>query len=326
MNPSEQTKILIVDDDPDTRDIIRLSLDSESYRITEAKTGVEALEKVITHEPDIIVLDVMLPEKSGMDVCRILKENIVTAHVPVIMLTAKQTTDDKVEGLNIGADDYLVKPFNPLELEARINALLRKMRRDLYANPLTHLPGNVPIEKEIQRAIEKQEKFAALFVDLDNFKVYNDNYGYAAGNRVIKFCANTILNSVKQYGNPDDFIGHIGGDDFVILTTPDKADQLCQGIIKLFDSLIPIQYSEEDIARGYLISEDRRGEIKKFMLMTISIAVISNENNQFIHHLQVAEKAAEIKKHVKKLEGSNYQKDRRKLSDSHSIKKNKLDD
>ena len=131
---------------------------------------------------------------------------------------------------------------------------------------------------------------------------------------------------MKQYGNPDDFIGHIGGDDFVILTTPDKADQLCQGILKLFDSLIPIQYSEEDISRGYLISEDRRGEIKKFLLMTISIAVISNENNQFIHHLQVAEKAAEIKKHVKKLEGSNYQKDRRKISDTHPIKKNKLDD
>ena len=241
MTLSEQTKILIVDDDPDTRDIIRLSLDSESYRITEAKTGVEALEKVITHEPDIIVLDVMLPEKSGMDVCRILKESIVTAHVPVIMLTAKQTTDDKVEGLNIGADDYLVKPFNPLELEARIKALLRKMRRDLYANPLTHLPGNVPIEKEIQRAIENKEQFAALFIDLDNFKVYNDNYGYAAGNRVIKFCANTILNTVKQYGNVDDFVGHIGGGDFVILTTPNKADRLCQGIIKLFDSLIPIQ-------------------------------------------------------------------------------------
>jgi len=326
MNLSEQTKILIVDDDPDTRDIIRLSLDSETYRITEAKTGVEALEKVITHEPDIIVLDVMLPEKSGMDVCRILKESIVTAHVPVIMLTAKQTTDDKVEGLNTGADDYLVKPFNPLELEARINALLRKMRRDLYANPLTHLPGNVPIEKEIQRAIENKEKFAALFVDLDNFKVYNDNYGYAAGNQVIKFCANTILNSVKQYGNPDDFVGHIGGDDFVILTTPDKADQLCQRIIKLFDSLIPIQYSEEDISRGYLISEDRRGEIKKFLLMTISIAMISNENNQFIHHLQVAEKAAEIKKHVKKLEGSNYQKDRRKFSDTQPIKEKETDD
>ena len=326
MTLSEQTKILIVDDDPDTRDIIRLSLDSESYRITEAKTGVEALEKVITHEPDIIVLDVMLPEKSGMDVCRILKESIVTAHVPVIMLTAKQTTDDKVEGLNIGADDYLVKPFNPLELEARIKALLRKMRRDLYANPLTHLPGNVPIEKEIQRAIENKEQFAALFIDLDNFKVYNDNYGYAAGNRVIKFCANTILNTVKQYGNVDDFVGHIGGDDFVILTTPNKADRLCQGIIKLFDSLIPIQYSEEDISRGYLISEDRRGEIKKFLLMTISIAVISNENNQFIHHLQVAEKAAEIKKHVKKLEGSNYQKDRRRSSPSRSAKKNNTDD
>ncbi|MEW5801977.1 MAG: response regulator [bacterium] len=312
MNSSEQTKILIVDDDPDTRDIIRLSLNSHAYRISEARTGVEALEKVVTHDPDIIVLDVMLPEKSGMEVCKALKESTVTAHVPVIMLTAKQTIDDKVEGLNIGADDYLIKPFDPVELEARIKALLRKMRRDLYANPLTHLPGNVPIEKEIQRAIDEQRKFAALFIDLDNFKVYNDNYGYAAGNRIIKFCANTILDSVKRFGNANDFTGHIGGDDFVVLTTPDKADQICKEIIRIFDSLIPIQYNEEDVNRGYVISEDRRGEIKKFPLMTISIVVITNENNQFIHHLQVAEKAAELKKHVKRIEGSKYRKDRRK--------------
>jgi len=312
MNSSDRTKILIVDDDSDTRDIIRLSLDSDAYRITEARTGVEALEKVIIHEPDIVVLDIMLPEKSGIEVCRILKESIITAHVPIIMLTAKQTIDDKIQGLNIGADDYLVKPFDPLELEARINALLRKMRRDLYANPLTHLPGNVPIEKEIQQAIDKNSRFAALFIDLDNFKVYNDNYGYAAGNRVIKFCANTIMNCVKQFGGDDDFVGHIGGDDFVVLTTPEKADQISQEIIKLFDSLIPIQYNEEDISRGYIISEDRRGEVKKFSLMTISIAIVTNENHQFIHHLQVAEKAAELKRLVKKLEGSNYQKDRRK--------------
>jgi len=323
MNSSEQTKILIVDDDPDTRDIIRLSLNSKVYRISEARTGVEALEKVVTHEPDIIVLDVMLPEKSGMEVCKALKESTVTAHVPVIMLTAKQTLHDKVEGLNIGADDYLIKPFDPEELEARIKALLRKMRRDLYANPLTHLPGNVPIEKEIQRAIDEQKGFAALFVDLDNFKVYNDNYGYAAGNRIIKFCANTILDSVKRFGNPNDFIGHIGGDDFAVLTAPDKADQICQEIIRIFDSLIPIQYSEEDVNRGYLISEDRRGEVKKFPLMTISIVVITNESNHFIHHLQVAEKAAELKKHVKRIEGSNYQKDRRK---SPSAQKNEATD
>ncbi len=321
MYSAELTKILIVDDDPDTRDIIRLSLDSESYRISEAKTGVEALEKVITHDPDIIVLDIMLPEKSGMEVCKILKESFVTAHVPIIMLTAKQTIDDKIEGLKIGADDYLVKPFDPLELEARINALLRKMRRDLYANPLTHLPGNVPIEKEIQQAIENRRNFAVLFVDLDNFKVYNDNYGYAAGNRVIKFTANTILNCVKQFGNTEDFVGHIGGDDFVVLSTPKKANHLCQEIIQLFDSLIPIQYDEKDISRGYIISEDRKGEIKKFQLMSISIAVVTNENNQFIHHLQVAEKAAELKKLVKKLEGSNYQKDRRKSINPKSAKK-----
>jgi diguanylate cyclase (GGDEF)-like protein len=308
----ETTKVLVVDDDPATRDIIRLSLCPLGYQISEAATGTEGLEKVIIENPDIIVLDVMLPEKSGLDVCHYLKESSITAHLPIIMLTAKQDLADKLTGLDTGADDYIIKPFDPLELEARIKALLRKTRRDLFANPLTRLPGSVSIEKEIQRIIDEGEPFAAIFIDLDNFKAYNDNYGYAAGNRIITFTAHTIMAAIKEYGNPQDFIGHIGGDDFVCLTTPLCVDNVCQEIIRIFDQLIHLHYREEDLERGYIVNEDRRGRVKKFPLMSITLVVITNEETTFDHHLQISEKAAELKRHVKMLQGSNYRKDRRK--------------
>jgi diguanylate cyclase (GGDEF)-like protein len=228
------------------------------------------------------------------------------------MLTAKQDLSDKVTGLDTGADDYIVKPFDPLELEARIKALLRKTRRDLFANPLTRLPGSVAIEKEIQRTIDAGEPFAAIFIDLDNFKAYNDNYGYAAGNRIIAFTAHTIIAAVKRFGQPFDFIGHIGGDDFVCLTTPDCVDSVCQEIIRIFDQLIHLHYREEDLERGYIINEDRRGVINKYPLMSITLVVITNEETQFDHHLQISEKAAELKRHVKMLQGSNYRRERRR--------------
>ncbi|MGA1843164.1 MAG: response regulator [bacterium] len=309
---TETTKVLVVDDDPATRDIIRLSLSPLGYHISEAVTGTEVLEKVIIENPDIIILDVMLPEKSGFEVCRYLKESAITAHLPIIMLTAKQDLADKLTGLDTGADDYVIKPFDPMELEARIKALLRKTRRDLSASPLTRLPGSVAIEKEIQRVIDEKEPFAAVFIDLDNFKAYNDNYGYAAGNRIITFTAHTIMTAVKRYGNPHDFIGHIGGDDFVCLSTPDCVDKLCQEIIRIFDQLIHLHYREEDLKRGYIVNEDRRGVTRRFPLMTITLVVITNEETTFDHHLQVSEKAAELKRHVKMLAGSNYRKDRRR--------------
>jgi GGDEF domain-containing protein len=151
---------------------------------------------------------------------------------------------------------------------------------------------------------------------LDNFKAYNDNYGYAAGNRIITFTAHTIMAAVKRFGNSQDFIGHIGGDDFVCLTTPRNIDKVCQEIIRIFDQLIHLHYREEDLKRGYIINEDRRGDIKKFPLMSITLVVITNEETKFDHHLQVSEKAAELKRHVKMLQGSNYRRDRRKGSAS----------
>ena len=308
----QQTKILVVDDDPAIREVIRLSLCYLGYHIVEAQTGSEALKMTITQEPDIIILDIMMTDMNGMEVCQKLKESTITSHIPILMLTAKHALKDKVKGLEVGADDYLIKPFDPLELEARVKALLRQVRRDLYANPLTKLPGNITIEKEIQQAIDSKKKFAVCYVDVDNFKAYNDCYGYVLGDKVIQLTANILVDTLKEYGNKEDFIGHIGGDDFIILSTPEKVEELCQRIIDLFDDLIPMQYKKADRHRGHIVSKDRKGKTTKFPLMSLSIMVITNEETSFNHHLKVSEIAAELKKHIKLLPGSNYMYNRRK--------------
>ncbi len=308
-----QTKILVVDDDPDTREAVRLTLDSAAYNVIEAENGAKAIEQVISEEPDLIILDLIMPGMSGLEVCKKLKGSALTSHLPILMLTAKNQMDDKIKGLAIGADEYLSKPFEPLELEARVKALIRQVRRDLYANPMTKLPGNVAIERELQTLIEAKKIFAFAYVDINNFKAYNDTYGYASGDSVIKLTARAIIDNIKNFGNPDDFVGHIGGDDFVFITTPDKVENISQKLIQTFDGLAPLQYNNEDRKNGYIITKDRQGNTRKFPFITISIAIITNENIDITHHVQVSERAAELKNHLKSLEGSNYLKERRKI-------------
>ncbi|MDD5771919.1 MAG: response regulator [bacterium] len=307
-----QTKILVVDDDPDIREAIRLTLDSVAYNIVEAENGTKAIEQVIAEDPDLIILDLMMPGISGLEVCKRLKESALTSHLPILMLTAKNQIDDKIKGLAIGADEYLSKPFEPLELEARVKALIRQVRRDLYANPMTKLPGNVAIERELQTLIEVKKQFAFAYVDIDNFKAFNDTYGYAAGDSAIKLTARAIIDNVKSFGNADDFVGHIGGDDFVFITSVDKVENICQKLIQTFDGLAPLQYNAEDRKNGFIITKDRQGNTRQFPFITISIAIITNENNDITHHVQVSERAAELKKYLKSLQGSNYLKERRK--------------
>ncbi|MEW6088469.1 MAG: response regulator [bacterium] len=313
MSNIHQTKILVVDDDPDIREAIKLTLDSIAYNVIEAENGTRAMELVIAEEPDLVILDLMMPGISGLEVCKKLKESALTSHLPILMLTAKNQVDDKIKGLAIGADEYLAKPFEPLELEARVKALIRQVRRDLYANPMTKLPGNVAIERELQTLIEVKKQFAFAYVDIDNFKAYNDTYGYASGDSIIKLTARAIIDNVKNFGNPDDFVGHIGGDDFVFITTPDKIENICQKLIRTFDELAPLQYNSEDRKNGFIITKDRQGNIRKFPLITISIAIITNENLDITHHVQVSERAAELKNHLKTLQGSNYLKERRQI-------------
>src|SRR3989344_7154516 len=178
-------KILIIDDDPDILDVLTLAL-SEYYEILAANNGEEGLKLAQSKAPDLVITDYKMPVMDGRQFCQTLKKDILLQHIPVIMLTGKGEVKDKVGGIDAGADDYVVKPFEPEELLARIKMILRRTERSLDANPLTHLPGNVSIMDEIQQRITQSRVFAVCYADLDNFKSYNDKYGFERGDEVIR--------------------------------------------------------------------------------------------------------------------------------------------
>ena len=305
-------KILIVDDDPDILDVLKIMLEAEGYEVIEAHDGKEALEIIKRTNPDLLITDLKMPKMCGDELCSNLKDDILIQHMPIIMLTGKGEVTDKVHGINAGADDYMVKPFEPQELVARVKMVLRRTVRDLDANPLTRLPGNVSILNEIQGRIDKNELFSVCYTDLDKFKAFNDKYGFKNGDEVIKNTARILIESVQEKGTPGDFIGHIGGDDFVVMTSPDKAEGLCKNIIAKFDKMVPELYTEEDRKKGYIVAKDRQGRKKKIAFISISIAVVSNEKKKIKHVAEVGELGAELKEYAKNLKGSTYVTERRK--------------
>lgn len=305
-------KILIVDDDSDILDVLRITLEAEGYEVIEGHNGKEALDIIRQTSPDLLITDLKMPKMCGDEVCRALKEDILVQHMPIIMLTGKGEITEKVHGINAGADDYIVKPFEPEELAARVKMVLRRSARDLDANPLTRLPGNVSIINEIQGRIDKKEMFSVCYVDLDKFKAFNDKYGFKQGDEIIKNTARILISSVQEKGKPQDFIGHIGGDDFVVVTIPDRVDDLCKSVISKFDLMVPELYNEEDKKKGYIVGKDRQGKTKKIQFISISIAVVSNKKKKIKHVAEVGEIGAELKEYAKSLKGSNYVTERRK--------------
>jgi len=305
-------RILIVDDDPDIRDVLRLTLSEENYEILEAKDGEEALKLVKTKAPDLVLLDYKIPKIDGRRVCHQIKQDLLLRHLPIIMVTGKGDLNDKVGGIDAGADDYIVKPFEPKELLARIRMILRRTQRDLEANPLTRLPGNVSILKEVSRRLEEKNQFAVCYLDLDKFKSYNDKYGFEHGDEVIRETARILLRTAQELGTASDFVGHIGGDDFVVITTPDLVDRICQKIIEEFDKIAPSFYNETDRKNGYIIAKDRKNQLQKIPLLSVSIGVVSNRERKITHVAEISEIGTELKEAAKRLERSNYIKDKRK--------------
>ena len=304
-------KILVVDDDPDIRDILKLTLSEENYEILEAADGEEALKIITAKAPHLVLLDYKIPKIDGREVCRRIKNDLLLRHLPIIMVTAKGDIEDKVDGIDAGADDYVVKPFEPKELLARIRMILRRTERDLEANPLTHLPGNISILNELARRLESKSLFAVCYLDLDKFKSYNDKHGFEHGDEVIRETARILIRAIQQFGNPDDFIGHIGGDDFVVVTTPKTVDNVCNKIINDFERIAPSFYNETDRKKGYIVALDRKGKEQKVPLLSISIGIVTNESRNIEHVAQIGEIGAELKAYAKSLERSNYIKDKR---------------
>jgi len=306
------SKLLVVDDDKFMVRVISDCLQKEGYDVKGAYDFNTAMEKIYETTPDLVLLDIVLPKMNGYEICRLLRNDTRTSHVPIIMLTSKGLVEDKVAGLEAGADDYITKPFDNLELIARVKTHLRRAKQEKSFNPLTGLPGNILIEEEIKQKVNNdKKKFAVLYIDLDNFKAFNDVYGFLRGDEVIKFVAHMVDRKVKELGNPDDFIGHIGGDDFIAITTPDKIDVICKAIIKDFDSGILTFYMQEDCKRGFIVTRDRSNQEIQYPFISLSIVVVSNERKYIENHWQVAEIAAEMKKYAKSKAGSVYVKDRR---------------
>lgn len=307
----QRERILTIDDDLDILDVLNLTL-SEHFDVIQASNGQEGLALLKGKTPDLIICDYMMPVMNGKEFCKILKKDILLQHIPIIMLTGKGEVKDMVVGIEAGADDYIVKPFEPSALLARIRMILRRTIRSLDANALTHLPGNTSIMEEFQACIDSNRTFAIGYVDLDKFKVYNDKYGFEKGDEVIRETARFLIKVVKEKAGPDTFIGHIGGDDFVFITNDSQMDKVCEKIIAGFDKLTPQFYNEDDRKAGYIIGKDRLGNKIKAGLLSVSIGIVSNVTQKITHVAQISEIGAELKKYAKSFPESNFVRDQRR--------------
>lgn len=305
-------KILVVDDSVSFQETIKDILTLADFDVVTAVNGRQGLEMVYKENPDLVILDCTMPEMDGYEVVNAMRSDPILFNKPVIMLTGRDSEYDEIKGLALGIDDYIVKPFNPTLLIARITATLERKIQSINANPLTLLCGNIIIKAETEKRMASENPFAMLYIDLTNFKSFNDRYGFHRGDEIIKNTANILIRCVKEYGQKGDFIGHIGGDDFIVLTTPELYQPIAENIIKQFDETIKSYYDREDVEKGYIEAHDRNNNMQRFPMMTISIAVINTSHTNIIHYGQLSEIAAELKKLAKQQKGSAFVVDRRK--------------
>ena len=303
--------VLVVDDDPDVARFVEVNLRSAGYDVTVASDGEEALERALELRPDLVLLDVMMPKLDGFEVAQRLRRDPRTSSSSIIMLTAKALSADKVLGLSSGADDYIIKPFDPVELLARVKGTLRRAREMRALSPLTGLPGNIRIQEEIRRLVSEQQEFAILYADLDHFKAYNDHYGFVRGDRAIQLLARIVTEIAHDIAGPTGFVGHVGGDDFILIGPPETAEKAAEELVRQFDENTPLLYDRIDAERGFIEVEDRRGNMVRYPLLTISVGVASTSNRQFAHFGEAVMVATEMKQFAKRESGSSYAVDRR---------------
>lgn len=303
--------ILVVDDDPDIARFVEVNLRSAGYDVAVASDGEQALEKAAELRPDLVLLDVMMPRIDGFEVAQRLRRNPQTANTSIIMLTAKALSTDKVLGLTAGADDYIIKPFDPIELLARVKGTLRRAKEMRNLSPLTGLPGNIRIQEEIERMVREERPFAVLYCDLDNFKAYNDQKGFVRGDRLIQATARIIQDAVVEFAGSEGFVGHIGGDDFAAVVPPEHAEPIAERIVERFDAEVHGFYDPEDIERGYVEVEDRKGVLQRLPLASISVGIATTNVRTFAHYGEAVAVATEMKQFAKRQTGSSYAIDRR---------------
>lgn len=303
--------LLVVDDDEDVAGFVVAGLTIEGYEVQTQHDGLSALQRCRDGGIDLVLLDINLPGCDGIEVCRRLRADGSTASLPVIMLTAAEGTAQKVLALQAGADDYLVKPFDTLELFARVRATLRRNAEMRAVSPLTGLPGNVRIDDELASRHRLDEPVAVCHVDLDNFKAFNDAYGFLRGDAVIRLLARCIREAAAAVPGPPVFTGHIGGDDFVMVCTPEQAEPICRGVIAGFDATVLGLHDAKDVSAGEFRVIDRRGAERSYPLVSVSIGVATSPRRQVDDPRELAAIAGEMKTVAKEHVGSYLAVDRR---------------
>jgi len=308
-------KVLVISHDKHLKDVLYFCLDGWGYEVFLEESIVVDLSPIKRLSPDVIVIDVHSASKQHLEICRLLKEDFITAPIPVITLIDKRQLREQLLTLRQGVDDYLIKPPDPLDLRTRIEIAIKRSQHSFYSSPLTGLPGGRLVENLLRDKIENKLNFSFGHIDIDNFKCFNDVYGYIKGDRALMQTAYILYTVVRRFGNPDDFIGHIGGDDFVFISTPDRYDQICQYFIIMFDNIIPFHYSKKDREQGFIIARDRARKLKKIPVMSVTIAMINRrKSTEFNNIIEINEGVAEVKKYLKTIPGSKFMADRRNNS------------
>ncbi|HEV8362254.1 MAG TPA: response regulator [Gemmatimonadaceae bacterium] len=303
--------LLFADDNEDMRLMLRDLFRSVGHEVALAADGAAALLAIEQREPDLVILDHSMPTLTGIDVCKRMKANPFTARIPILMLTAQGGMESKIEGFAAGADDYLAKPFDPRELRARVNALLRLVQREGDRNPTSGLPGGRGIDREIGRRIERHESFAVCYFDLDNFKPFADTYGFAIADEIIRGVGAALRNvlalgngsgtdgGAEASGASAEFVGHIGGDDFIVICPPERAEAIATMSAERCRDAFSAVVGPEAMQRGSFRGVDREGQVREFPLASISAAIVIVRPDAWVNLAHLGMRAADAKRRAK---------------------------
>ena len=288
-------RILVVEDDFDISNMLRIYFTGQGFEVTVAPRGGDALELTRRGLPHLIVLDIMLPDMDGYSVCRELRTTTRTSHIPIIFLTQKDERSDKIAGLELGADDYITKPFDIEELKLRVTNAIARQERENSLDPRTGLPSGRLIEEQLRKII-RQPSWSLLDCRIMHFERFKDVYGFIAGDETLRFTSLLLGEVVDEVGTPNDFIGHPGGDNFVVITTSACAPKVRERLKTRFNAEVQMHYSFIDRERGYIIAKAQEGTEVQVPLMQMAVGSVSADTQQFSDIREITELAAEARR------------------------------
>ena len=305
--------VLIVDDTTETIDLtLRLFSKDKGFVFVHCSSDVATLKSGLQSIPDLIIINADNLQTDVRGICEYIRKNKDNNITPIIITASTREEEFKLDMLKCKVEYVISKPLNEGYFYYTIRNISSLISANRCISALTGLPGNVQIENELKRRISSRAQYAVLYVDLDNFKAYNDKYGFMNGDEVIKFTSDLIQETVQKHGTKGDFVGHVGGDDFVAIVNLENARKIGRNITKLFDERIGQFYTEEDAMKGYIKVLNRKGKLEKFAIMTITVAMISNKYKKYVTPLEIGEDGASVKKKAKAIEGSTFLEDKRK--------------